>query len=242
MSFSDFHRLYSGSMRTKNVQGAIVNPIGQLKTLLKLIAKGRLQEASIAMIPKENKRVWRKKFFSPLGRHFICLCPWEAAYLYMVASKAKYGILEIGRFNGGSTFLLKAACEPTVKIHSIDIAPQDDNNLIDKLNHYLSTENVHLHVCDSRETTLHNDIEYDVLWIDGDHSFDGCLSDLRTFFPKLKSNGHLLLHDAYEGSEVLDAIIAFQAETTELMPINNIYKTSFYYQDPHGSIAHFRKT
>ena len=228
-------------MRTKNIRGAIVNPIGRIQELLRLLSKGEFRAAATSIIPKENKRAWGKNFFSPLGRHFICLCPWEASYLYMVASKAKHGILEIGRFNGGSTFLLKAACMPNVKIHSIDIAPRNDKNLMNKLDHYLSRENVYLHVCDSRKTTLHNDIDYDILWIDGDHSFEGCLSDLRTFFPRLKPNGHLLLHDAYEGSEVLDAIMAFQRETPELIPINNIYKTSFYYQDPHGSIAHFMK-
>jgi hypothetical protein len=38
---------------------------------------------------------------------------------------AKRGILEIGRFNGGSLFLM-ACANPAVSIYSIEIAPQDD--------------------------------------------------------------------------------------------------------------------
>lgn len=242
MRFSEFHDKYSGSMRNKNIKGSINNPIGKIRSSIRLASQLRLKDAFAEWAPRKNKRVWHKSMSSPLGRHFICLCPWEAAYLYAIACQSKTGILEIGRFNGGSTFLLGTATDGKVPIYSIDIAPQDDINLLKILEKYSSLKNINLHIEDSTKTELHKTINYDFLWIDGDHSYEGCLSDLRNFYPQLEKNGHLLLHDAYEGSEVLDAIFQFQRETPNLIPVNNVYKTSYYYQDPHGSIAHFIKS
>src|SRR4051812_7225887 len=62
---------------------------------------------------------------SGLPKEMIRLCPWEAEYLWNVASTARLGILETGRYKGGSTFLLACAA-PDVPIYSIDIAPKDD--------------------------------------------------------------------------------------------------------------------
>lgn len=39
------------------------------------------------------------------------------------------------------------------------------------------------------------DGDLDWLYVDGDHSFDGCLSDLRMWVPKVKRNGLVLVHD-----------------------------------------------
>jgi len=35
----------------------------------------------------------------------------------------------------------------------------------------------------------------DLLWIDGDHSYEGCASDIRNWFPFLKNGGWVCLHD-----------------------------------------------
>ncbi len=35
----------------------------------------------------------------------------------------------------------------------------------------------------------------DLLFIDGDHSYEGCLSDIRNWIPKLKSGGRVVFHD-----------------------------------------------
>jgi hypothetical protein len=46
---------------------------------------------------------------SGLPKNFIRLCPWEMEYLYVVARRARRGIVETGRFNGGSSFLFACA-------------------------------------------------------------------------------------------------------------------------------------
>lgn len=213
-----------------------------LKTTFYRIANNQIATAFAPYSRPQNLRPHKKNFFSPLGRGFIRLCPWEADYLFSIASLANKGILEIGRFQGGSTLLLRASAPTTTPIHSIDIAPIDDLKLVSLVNKYGLNNLLHLHIDDSTTTQIHLDFEYDVLWIDGDHSYEGCLSDLRRFTPRLSSGGHLLLHDAYYGSPVFNAINTFLRENKDIKPINNIFKPSNYWQDPHGSIAHLIKT
>jgi hypothetical protein len=38
--------------------------------------------------------------------------------------------------------------------------------------------------------------KYDVIYIDGDHSYDGCLNDIRAYAPLVKPGGFLVLDDA----------------------------------------------
>jgi predicted O-methyltransferase YrrM len=102
-----------------------------------------------------------------IPKEFVRLDPWEAEYVYMIAKQSKTAIVEIGRYHGGSTILL-AGSNDSVKVHSIDIDPVDDQRLqsiIDDLNF----DNIKLIVGDS--TSPSNVIPYfDVLFIDGVHS------------------------------------------------------------------------
>src|SRR5690606_6445193 len=41
----------------------------------------------------------------------------------------------------------------------------------------------------------HKNKTYDYIYIDGDHSYQGVTFDFKAFWPKLKKNGFLLLHD-----------------------------------------------
>lgn len=66
----------------------------------------------------------------PIPNEFIRQEPWEIEYLYTVARLAKKGILETGRFNGGSSLVFASANE-AVPIYSIDIAPVNDQILLD---------------------------------------------------------------------------------------------------------------
>lgn len=43
----------------------------------------------------------------------------------------------------------------------------------------------------------------DLLFIDGDHSLEGCLYDFKTFAPKIKPGGFLLFHDYHPGRDDL---------------------------------------
>ena len=48
----------------------------------------------------------------------------------------------------------------------------------------------------------------DLLYIDGDHSFDGCYNDLKNWYPKLKTGG-FILNDDYSWETVKNAVEEF---------------------------------
>lgn len=48
--------------------------------------------------------------------------------------------------------------------------------------------------------------ELDLIFIDGDHSLEGCYRDIRAWLPRLKPEGRLLGHDAVPGGDVEAAV------------------------------------
>lgn len=174
-----------------------------------------------------------------LPPEFIRLCPWEATYIYNVARMAKVGIVEIGRFYGGSTLLLAAACNKDIKIHSLDIDPQDDEKLVSYARD-LELTNINLYLHDSTDIEASKYIEYDVVFIDGDHTYNGVYKDMEAWYPRLKKGGHMIFHDSYMMYEIPNAIIDFTINKNVqffLSPIN----PEKSWQIDTGSICHFRK-
>ena len=64
---------------------------------------------------------------------------------------------------------------------------------------------------------IHDDDSIDLAFIDGDHSYEGCLKDIRTIFPKMKKTGVILLHDCTPDSETLRALKDF-TDDYEILP------------------------
>jgi predicted O-methyltransferase YrrM len=131
----------------------------------------------------------------------------EAALLYRLARDATDGpFAEIGRFKGGSTFILASALPDGVELWSYDLhvalradmpGEQLDGELGAALARYGLERKVHLIVGDSRKveppsTTL------EVLFIDGDHSYEGAKADFERWSAYVRPGGHVLLHDAVD--------------------------------------------
>lgn len=171
-------------------------------------------------------------------RDFVRLDPWEMEYLFIIASRARIGIVETGRFNGGSA-LVMACANASVPIWSVDIAPQDDERLKRILAEVNVGQNVHLIVGDSQKAKYPEVGQIDLLYIDGDHSYDGCMNDLTNWYEKLAIGGHVVLHDCYFGGEgVQDAVLDFISDKSiELMVTP--YKIRNHFRYPEGSICHF---
>lgn len=227
MQYSEFYRRFAASYRTKNLSWDSRPPLAALRKLLK--ARKR-----------KNQRHWKLPWTSELPKEFIRLCPWEGEYMFNLARRARLGILETGRFHGGSCFLMSCA-NPTVPIYSIDIAPKDDGRLKGFFSQFGVGQNVTLIVGDSQKTKYKEIGAYDMLWIDGDHSLAGCTNDLENWFAGLAPGGHVVLHDCYEGNEVKDAVLNFLAAHPEMHPVNTPYRSSAYWQYPEGSIFHMTK-
>lgn len=218
MQFDEFMRRFQGSLRTKNLNSPI-------DTIWKKTAS--------------NKRVHHLVRQSELPDEFIRQDPWEAEYLFMVATRAKKGIVETGRFNGGSCLLMACANE-AVPIYSIDIAPQNDALLKSLLESFGIGGNVELIVGDSQNVKYPQINDFDMLFIDGDHSYEGCTRDLENWYGELAEGGHILLHDSYHGSEVMDACIDFIERHDPIVHISP-FKHANHSTHPAGSIAHFQK-
>lgn len=189
-----------------------------------------------------GKRPYASLGASEIPKEFIRLCPWEMEYLFTVARRARRGILETGRFNGGSLFVMACAAPDGVPIHSIDLAPRNDALLRQLLELHVPHAAVDLIVGDSQKTRYAQIREVDVLFIDGDHSYEGCMNDLVNWYDNLVAGGHLLLHDAYLGSYgVQDAVIDFVDLHPELDLVQPPYIGADHWHYSAGSMTHMIK-
>lgn len=230
MNFEKFYEKFGGSARTKNVEhlrGDLRHNIWKAVNSLKGNAA-----------PK-NRRPYLVPRTTGLPKEYVRLDPWEMEYLFMLSSRARQGIVETGRFNGGSTFLMSCA-NSTVPIYSIDIAPQNDALLRENFKRHGIGSNVRLIVGDSQKAEYSEIGGIDFLWIDADHSYDGCTNDLKNWCPKLALGGHVLLHDCYRGSPVQEAVIDF-LEKNQYETILSPYIPERYWHLPAGSLAHLIK-
>ncbi len=130
----------------------------------------------------------------------------EAALLYRLGNAATGPIAEIGRFKGGSTFIFAAAMRDGVELWSYDLhvalrpdmpGPQLDAELRAALERYGLAHKVHLLVADSR-TAEPPELPLEVLFIDGDHSYEGARADFERWGEFVRPGGHLLFHDAVD--------------------------------------------
>lgn len=131
----------------------------------------------------------------------------EAALLFRLARDAETGpFVEIGRFKGGSTMIFATALPDGVELWSYDLhvalrpdlpGEQLDRELRDALARYGVEGKVHLVVADSR-TVDPPAPELELLFVDGDHSYEGAKADYERWAPLVRPRGHLLFHDAVD--------------------------------------------
>jgi SAM-dependent methyltransferase len=130
----------------------------------------------------------------------------EAALLYRLARRVGAGrVVEIGRFKGGSTFLIAAALDPGGQVWSYDVhVPSPgldgaalDRGLLEALRRYGLEDRVRLIVGDSRTADPPPD-RCDLVLVDGDHSYEGVRADWERWRELVRSGGHVLFHDAVD--------------------------------------------
>jgi SAM-dependent methyltransferase len=125
----------------------------------------------------------------------------EAALLWKAAKATRGDILEIGRNHAGSTALLVAASSDR-ELYSIDLAPRHNRACEEFLARADNKTRVHLLVADSRKP-LPN-AEFGLLFVDGDHSFEGVLADVLAHWDSLRIAPALAaFHDALPNESFL---------------------------------------
>ena|SRR3990167_7725033 len=109
----------------------------------------------------------------------------------------KYGVyMEVGVHKGRSLWTARQVTKPSVEIWGVDI--EEDPKI--KGTSFIQG--------DSRTIKLAKTV--DVIFIDGDHSYEGCKADVDNWYPQMKENGVMLFHDADDTSPgVVQAIEEF---------------------------------
>jgi hypothetical protein len=120
-------------------------------------------------------------------------------------------IMEIGIFKGEFSKFVFNEIEPS-ELHLVDLfegqmcsGDKDGNNIIwtdlsqeynNLISYFNDDENVFLHKGFSYDILSKFDDEYfDMVYIDGDHSYEGVKKDLDIAFNKVKSGGYICGHD-----------------------------------------------
>ena len=164
----------------------------------------------------------------------------DAAYLYGTVRDLPPGTLvELGRFKGGTTFLLAAAMHPQSALFSYDLhgdAPgifgsaELDAELAAALDRYGLAGRVRLLVTDTHSAEAPAE-QCDFVFVDADHSYENVRADYEHWRPVIPRGGHLLFHDAYEEGpgRLVPEIERDDGDHWQRLPAS-------------GSIAHFVRT
>lgn len=167
----------------------------------------------------------------------------EAALLYRLARDVERGpVAEIGRFKGGSTFIFASALPEGAELWSYDfhvaLRPDMPGERLDAelraaLERYGLDGKVRLLVADSRTADPPPE-PLELLFVDGDHSYEGAKADFERWGAFVRPGGHLLFHDAVDSGGYGNFYPGIARLMTEIGP-------EWQRRPNAGSIAHFVK-
>jgi len=152
----------------------------------------------------------------------------------------KPNCVEIGRYQGGSTILMAYAGG---KIFSIDlhVGKFVINGMGKRFDAYLHgilsllgvRQNVKLKIGDSQNYFTDNLKEtVDILFIDGDHRYEGVKKDYENWIKTVKPGGHVLFHDACKARPGA-TMVADVKRFVDTVPLKRVHEV--------GSVVHFIK-
>lgn len=165
----------------------------------------------------------------------------EAAYLYrLVRSLRAPAVVEIGRYRGGTTLLLSVAGG---RVLSLDVDPAvagSDERLMRALERYDLGGNVTLEIADSRAYPVEPGA-YDIVFVDGDHTYDGARADVDNWLPGVTAGGHLILHDAVVPQPARAWAQPWKVEGVQQLCGELLERTDLKLVTRVGTLAHFMK-
>lgn len=147
----------------------------------------------------------------------------EALGLYLTARKLPRNatVVEIGSWQGKSTYCLSKGLR-SGKVHAIDpfnadagadegsreiyMSKKGNNNLLEQFRKNMEELGVlkDIVIKQGYSYQFHNDFEkIDLLFIDGDHSIEGCKADFELYAGKVVVGGFIAFHDFYEDRDEL---------------------------------------
>ena len=153
-----------------------------------------------------SERVFGIHYPERANQIFAFLTPYEKQALYRLARSLPphAQLVEIGSYLGGSSCCLAAGIAGKDSIlHCVDTFMSDHITGEDRQDTYTQfKENIAPY---QQAIQVHRGLSSDVftefiqpldlLFIDGDHSWEGVTTDLRLYLPLLKNDGILIMHD-----------------------------------------------
>lgn len=151
-------------------------------------------------------------------KNFVKIEGWlsflEGHTLYSTAKKVgkDASIVEIGSWQGKSTYCMARGLQAGAKIYAIDpfnsdgeedskkdyIELSEGKDLLSVFQNNLKGYEDHIEVKKGYSNDFVNEInDIDFLFIDGDHSIEGCSYDFENYIPKVKNYGYVAIHDYY---------------------------------------------
>ncbi len=131
-----------------------------------------------------------------------------AEFIGLVAERKPQKIIEIGTARGGTLFLLAHVSSPDSRILSIDLPggpfgggyPRFKSGLLRRFGgraiRLLRADSHRLETFQKAKYII--DGEVDLLFIDGDHTYEGVKMDFQRYSPLVKKGGIIALHDIAE--------------------------------------------
>jgi len=117
-------------------------------------------------------------------------------------------VLEIGTANGGTFFLFSRIANRSAELISIDCYPSSycrgypDYKILLYKSFASSNQKIHLLRANSHDPMTLESIKrilkgkkIDLIFIDGDHSYDGVKKDFKIYFPLVRKGGIIAFHD-----------------------------------------------
>jgi cephalosporin hydroxylase len=136
------------------------------------------------------------------------------AFLELLVARAPRVVLEIGTADGGTLFLFTRVADPGALMISVDLpgGPFGGGYASWKAALYRSFarpgQEIHLLRGDSHDPSTAKRVTerlgnepVDLLFIDGDHTYEGVKADFETYSPLVRSGGLIAFHDIVPGSE-----------------------------------------
>jgi len=121
-------------------------------------------------------------------------------------------IVEIGRKFGGSTVVLASNLSYNDKVYSIDTVLHEQQ-VKENLQKLYCRNQIKLLTGKSQDIGKEWSKPIDLIFIDGDHSFNGTKGDIEVWLPHVKNFGYAFFHDVLDKKEELQPLMEGLLET-----------------------------
>jgi predicted O-methyltransferase YrrM len=150
----------------------------------------------------------------------------DVVFLYSIIwSKSPKNVLEIGRWHGWSSVIIFGALEDRGHGHLYSVDIEDRTNSIIKSIIEHRTTFITASSADILSLKSLDQLQFEVVFIDGDHSYEAVLADLKNTYKILTKEAWILLHDD-DWDDVQKAINTFLSQTNDVIDCGRYGETT----------------